>query len=215
MRTKIIIAIVLIVALRQLQASEPFQVQFNQVLDTLRSGTYGNVQLLTNQLEVLAASAPSVQDAANCRIIETCILLERAGSEVDEVAFSKATNLCAVVSGDMMDHTNSWQRYCIELARADAYTIDGKHAQAFSMKTNLLAAIETACCTNGDAVVWPALSCYLFESNSLSFHDAVRASAAMNKAIMHDAAGIGSYTNGLPNGVVSVIEEVLNANAAP
>ena len=80
------------------------------------------------------------------------------------------------------------------------------------MKTNLLEKISGRQLIIAETNLWMSLSCYLFESNSLSFHDAVRASAALSKAALKDGAGMAAYTNGLPAGVVGIVDSLLEGS---
>ena len=115
----------------------------------------------------------------------------------------------------MQGHTNAWQLYGCELSMSDALTSDGKHAEAFAMKTNLLEKISGRQLVIAETNLWTSLSCYLFESNSLLFHDAVRASAALSKSALKDGAGMGVYTNGLPTGVVRIVDSLLGDASLP
>jgi len=78
------------------------------------------------------------------------------------------------------------------------------------MKTNLLEKISGRQLVIVETNLWASLSCYLFESNSLSFYDAVRASAALSKAALKDEVGMVVYTNGLPSGVVGIVDSLLD-----
>ena len=196
-------------------ADEQFAEQLNPVAAALRAGNLGSALAFTNLLETLASSSSSVEDVATCRILETYILLDAAGSEANERAYDIATNLCASAFSSMQGHTNAWQLYGCELSMSDALTADGKHAEAFAMKTNLLEKISGRQLVIAETNLWTSLSCYLFESNSLSFHDAVRASAALSKAALKDGTGIGVYTNGLPTGVVRIVDSLLGEASLP
>ena len=193
-------------------AEDTFTEQITPVAVALRSGKLGAALAVTNLLETLAATASSAEDAATCRIVETYILLDAAGSEADANAFEKATNICAEAFCSMQGNTNAWQLYGCELSMSDALTADGKHAESFAMKTNLLEKISGRQLVIAETNLWSSLSCYLFESNSLSFHDAVRASAALSKAALKDVSGMEVYTNGLPAGVVGIVDSLLDAN---
>ena len=74
-------------------ADEQFAEQLGPVAAALRSGNLGSALTLTNLLETLAYSSSSAEDAATCRIVETYILLDAAGSEADEKAFEKANGV--------------------------------------------------------------------------------------------------------------------------
>ncbi|MBR1921091.1 MAG: hypothetical protein IJ829_03675 [Kiritimatiellae bacterium] len=187
-------------------AQEALHVRIGPVLEALRAGDSTTLLSYTNVLESAAVSSPVMEDAATCRIIEAYLLLDVAGTEADENAYARATNICATVRHDMLGHTNTWQLYGAELALSDAYVVDGKQPEAFSMKTNLLSKIVGLQFANAETNIWPALSCYLFESNSISFHDAVRTGAALCKTIMRDTSDIAAYTNGLPAGVIGIID---------
>ena len=208
-KAKFVLAMAVLLSHCHSLADEQFAEQLGPVAAALRSGNLGFALTLTNLLETLAYSSSSAEDAATCRIVETYILLDAAGSEADEKAFEKATNLCASAFYSMQNHTNAWQLYGCELSMADALTADGKHAEAFAMKTNLLERISGRQLVIAETNLWTSLSCYLFESNSLSFHDAVRASAALSKAALKDEVGMVVYTNGLPSGVVGIVDSLL------
>ena len=210
------VQVVLIVAVmfshRHLSADGQFTERLDPVAAALRSGNLGSALTFTNLLETLVSSSSSAEDIATCRIVETYILLDAAGSEADEKAFERATNLCASAFCGMQGHTNAWQLYGCELSMSDALTVDGRHAEAFAMKTNLLEKISGRQLIIAETNLWMSLSCYLFESNSLSFHDAVRASAALSKAALKDGAGMSAYTNGLPAGVVGIVDSLLEGS---
>ena len=191
------------------RAGESFADQLDPVAAALRTGNLCQTIVFTNILEALAVSAPSVEDAATCRIVEAYILLDATDTEADVGAYVKATNLCVSTLCSLQGHTNAWQLYCCELAMADALTVDGKHAEAFAMKTNLFERLAGRQLVVSETNLWESLSCYLFESNSISFFDAVGASAALSKAAMKDGSGMGTYTNGLPAGVVGIVDSLL------
>ena len=109
-------------------AEDTFTEQITPVAVALRSGKLGAALAVTNLLETLAATASSAEDAATCRIVETYILLDAAGSEADANAFEKATNICAEAFCSRQGNTNAWQLYGCELSMSDALTADGKHA---------------------------------------------------------------------------------------
>ena len=203
-KVKVVVVMAVLFAHCHSLADEQFAEQLNSVAAALRAGNLGSALSFTNLLETLASSSSSVEDVATCRILETYILL-------DDIA----TNLCASAFSSMQGHTNAWQLYGCELSMSDALTADGKHAEAFAMKTNLLEKISGRQLVIAETNLWTSLSCYLFESNSLSFHDAVRASAALSKAALKDGTGIGVYTNGLPTGVVRIVDSLLGEASLP
>lgn len=184
--------------------------QLEPVAAAMRSGNLNSALPYTNLLEAAATATASPEDAALCRILETYLLLDLSGTEADGNAYIRATNLCFSAFQSIIDHTNSWQLYACKLSMADALSVDGKHAEAISMKTNLLAELTGRQLVIGETNLWTSLSCYLFESNSLSFCDAVRASAALSKAAMKDCSGMTTFTNGLPCRVVGIVESLLN-----
>lgn len=190
-------------------AGESFADRLDPVAAALRTGNLVQAMAFTNLLETLAVSAPSVEDAATCRIVETYILLDASDTEADDSAYVRATNLCMSTMCSLQGHTNAWQLYCCELAMADALTVDGKHAESVAMKTNLFERLAGRQLVVSETNLWESLSCYLFESNSISFFDAVGASTALSKAAMKDGTGMGVYTNGLPAGVVGIVDSLL------
>lgn len=191
-------------------AEGQYMLQLDTVAEALRQGGLASALSVTNLLETLASSASSAEEVATCRIVEAYILLDAAGSECNERAYETATNLCASAFSSIQGNMEAWQLYGCELLMADALTADGKHAEAFAKKTNLLEKISCRQIEIAETNLWASLSCYLFESNSLSFHNAVKASAALSKAAMKDGVGMGAYTNTLPAAVVEIVESVLH-----
>jgi hypothetical protein len=63
----------------------------------------------TNDIDALIASTTNADRIAECRLLKAAVLVECAEIELDDAAYSEATNLCAIVEADYSERCDNWR----------------------------------------------------------------------------------------------------------
>lgn len=188
---------------------DTYQSMMQLVVPLLRSGDSKSLVPLVGRLKSVADGA-SQNEAATCRLIASCLLLVKSGNEPDCSAYNEATNLCRTAIANMGANTNAWQVFGLQLVLADSCSVDGRYNEAFTMSTNLLSRINLSTMPTQETNIWDAISCYLFESNSLTVCEAVNTSAAMNLALANRTSDLMTFTNSIPPGAVQLVNGLID-----
>lgn len=165
--------------------------------------------VFTNQLAVYASETTNVFHLADINIVRAISLTDVAEEYlVGDALLPQATSLCSNTLTCTSIPVDAWQRGAAGIVLAGIYSFDGKRADACSVLTNNAVMAAHSISNSDDIALWNALAKHLCV-DGLCVQDAIRCYAAIAVIDNDPTCNITSYTNGLPETVLSNVREFL------
>lgn len=176
------------------------------IVSFMATNDYRRNFIMTNDLDIVAASCTGRLERSTCKLLKASILLDYSENMADTTAFDCVTNICREIEADLSG-LYAWQRIGALSIFANAMIDDGHPEVAFVASTNLLSIFTGNQCLGVDTNIWDVL----FKPGGMDVMppmDFIRANAAASLFKMNPNADLSPYTNGVPIEVLREIIEV-------
>lgn len=176
------------------------------IVSFMATNDYRRNFIMTNNLDIVAASCTGRLERSTCKLLKASILLDYSENMADTTAFDCVTNICREIEADLSG-LYAWQRIGALSIFANAMIDDGHPEVAFVASTNLLSIFTGNQCLGVDTNIWDVL----FKPGGMDVMppmDFIRANAAASLFKMNPNADLSPYTNGVPIEVLREIIEV-------
>ena len=200
MMTKFCIAVILAMCGIPLLAEADYQSGLTNALHLFSSSRYWERMQSTNYINALISSTTNADRIAECRLLKAAVLVECVESELDDAAYSEATNLCATVKAEYSGRSDNWRLWGSILVDMQALSAMEQYTNVYVVATNAIALsppLDFARSTN----VWTALFGAEIP-DVISLRDAFRFNAADALLSIDKTADVDALTNGLPQEMV-------------
>jgi len=207
MMTKFCIAVILAMCGIPLLAEADYQSGLTNALHLFSSSRYWERMQSTNYINALISSTTNADRIAECRLLKAAVLVECVESELDDAAYSEATNLCATVKAEYSGRSDNWRLWGSILVDMQALSAMEQYTNVYVVATNAIALsppVDFERATN----TW----CALFGADMpsrISLTEAFRINAADALISIDRRADISAYTNGLSEAGMLAITDML------
>ena len=206
MTTRFCITVFLALCGVPLLAEVDYQSGLTNALHLFSSSRHWERMQSTNYINMLISSTTNADRIAECKLLKAAVLVECAESELDDAAYSEATNLCASVKAEYSGRSDDWRLWGSMLVNMQALSAMEQYTNVYAVATNAITLSppsDFAISTN----VWSALFGEEIPG-SISLRDAFRFNAADALLSIDKAANVNALTNGLPSEMISRLVEI-------
>lgn len=206
MTTRFCIAAFLALCGIPLLAEVDYQSGLTNALHLFSSSRHWERMQSTNCINVLISSTTNADRIAECKLLKAAVLVECAEIELDDAAYSEATNLCAAVKAEYSGRGDNWLLWGSILVNMQALSAMEQYTNVYAVATNAIALsppLDFARSTN----VWSALFGPEIP-DSISLRDAFRFNAADALLSIDKTADVNALTNGLPSEMIIRLGEI-------
>ena len=126
------------------------------IVSFMATNDYRRNFIMTNNLDIVAASCTGRLERSTCKLLKASILLDYSENMADTTAFDCVTNICREIEADLSG-LYAWQRIGALSIFANAMIDDGHPEVAFVASTNLLSIFTGNQCLGVDTNIWDVL----------------------------------------------------------
>lgn len=161
----------------------------------------------TNQLHSCINVVTNKSHSANLKLVQAISLADMAEEHLGgDILLSQAVSICSNISTSVELPCAAWQRGAAAIIQSGVFTFEGNRVAACRAITNEI--VQAACNIQNvnDFYLWSAIAKHLFV-DGLTVQEALRCYAAIALLSNDRASNVLFYTNGLPRGICSRIQE--------
>ena len=189
-------------------AEADYQTGLTNALHYFSSSRYWERMHATNIIDSLVSTTTNEGNIAECNLLKAAALIECAEIEINDSAYSEATNLCEAVKAEYYGCHDDWRLWGSILVGMQAMAAMEQYTNAFVAATNAIS-LSPPSDLEMPTNVWHALFGPDIPSR-ISLLDAFRINAADALISIDKNADIFAYTNGLSQAGMDEVSELLD-----
>ena len=205
-KVKVVVVLLFSFATCALLAEVGHQEQMRTILGGFSSTNYWERMNTTNKINLLMMATTNGDELADCKLLKSAVLLERAEIEHDGKARDEATNLLWSIEGEYSARQVDWRFFGVRLVLMQSLALSEDYTRIHSLATNTIPIAPTSDFERATNV-WSALFGPEIPSK-VSLKDAFRFNAADALLSIDTSADVYALTNGLPAEMAGRLEKI-------
>ncbi len=162
----------------------------------------------TNRLSTWVEETTNFSHVANIDLVRAISYADIAEDDMSgDTLLPQIFSICSNIVNSATLPTNAWQRGAAGAIMSGVYSFDGKYSIAHSIATNCMLSTTYEDPLDEDLSLWNAIARHL-EVQGLSINEALRCYAALAVLAGAPSGNVTSYTNALPESILTKIREL-------